>query len=104
VFLIGLRRPVYSWYLRLPVEAGAPWAGVVRIECGAHLTPGEAVGLADLSQATLGRFASASYKDARAPQNLYPIAGLERELRRRLGHPAILIRALRRAALTAGPT
>jgi hypothetical protein len=47
---------------------------------------------------TLVRFASTEYKDARAPQNLYPIAGLERELRRRLGEPNMLYRALRRAA------
>ena len=33
---------------------------------------------ADLAQVTLVRYASAEYKDARAPQNLYPIAGLER--------------------------
>ena len=45
----------------------------------------EAIALADLSQAVLPRFASAEYKDPRAPQNLYPVAGLERELRRRLG-------------------
>ena len=31
------------------------------------------------------RYASAQHKEARAPQNLYPISGLERELRRRLG-------------------
>jgi hypothetical protein len=54
--------------------------------------------LADLAQVTLVRYASAEYKDARAPQNLYPIAGLERELRRRLGEPALLYRALRAAA------
>jgi hypothetical protein len=48
---------------------------------------------------TLGRFASTEYKDSRAPQNLYPIAGLERELRRRLGEPNLLYRALRRAAV-----
>jgi hypothetical protein len=98
VFLIIVRLPVYSWYLRLPGEAGAPWAGIVRVECGGHLTADDAIGLARLSQAVLGRFASASYKDARAPQNLYPIAGLERELRRRLGHPGLLYRALQDAA------
>ena len=58
----------------------------------------EVVALANLSQVTLCRFASAEYKDARAPQNLYPIAGLERELRRRLGDPRLLYRALRVAA------
>jgi len=38
---------------------------------------------------------SSEIKDPRAPQNLYPIAGLERELRRRLGNPQILHRSLR---------
>jgi hypothetical protein len=56
------------------------------------------VELADLSQACLGRFASTRYKDPRAPQNLYPISGLERELRRRLGDLRLLYRALRQSA------
>ena len=59
----------------------------------------EVIGLADLSQTVLPRFASVEYKDSRAPQNLYPIAGLERELRRRLGSSPLLYRELRRAAL-----
>ncbi|MBV9922049.1 MAG: hypothetical protein JOY78_14510, partial [Pseudonocardia sp.] len=57
-----------------------------------------AVALADLTQVTLVRCASTEYKASRAPQNLYPIAGLERGLRRRLGEPALLYRALRAAA------
>ncbi len=54
--------------------------------------------LTDLSQRVLPRFGSVEYKDARAPQNLYPVAGLERDLRRRLGDPQLLHRALRLAA------
>jgi hypothetical protein len=88
----------YSWYLRLPAAAGAPWAGVVRVECGPDLDAERAITLAGLSQVTLVRFASTEYKDHRAQQNLYPIAGLERALRRRLGEPTVLYRALRRAA------
>ena len=87
-----------TWYLRLPAAAGAPWAGVVRVECSAGEDVERAVALAGLSQVTLVRFASTEYKDSRAPQNLYPIAGLERALRRRLGEPSVLYRALRRAA------
>jgi len=98
VFLIGTSWDRHTWYLRLPGANGAPWAGVVRIECSADLPVPEVIALADLSQLCLGRFASAAYKDARAPQNLYPIAGLERELRRRLGDPRLLYRALRRTA------
>ncbi len=98
VFRIERPFPVYSWYLRLPGASAAPWAGVARVECGGELTPAAAMALADLAQVTLVRYASAEYKDARAPQNLYPIAGLERGLRRRLGEPALLYRALRAAA------
>ncbi len=50
------------------------------------------------STAALGPFASEPHKDARAPQNLYPIGGLERVLRHRLGDPGVLYRALRRAS------
>ena len=53
--------------------------------------------------ALLPGFASAAHKDPRAPQNLYPIAGLERELRRRLGNPLLLFRALRAQAASAPP-
>ncbi len=99
VFRLGTSWLRHTWYLRLPCPPGAPWAGVVRVECGGELTAEAAVALADLSQVTLVRYASAPYKDSRAPQNLYPIAGLERGLRRRLGEPALLYRALRRAAV-----
>ena len=48
--------------------------------------------------AVLPRFASEPHKDTRAPQNLYPIGGLERELRHRFGDQALLFRSLQRAA------
>lgn len=95
VFRMGTSWQRYSWYLRLPYREGAPWAGIVRVECSADLAAAEAVELAHLSQAVLVRYASSEIKDPRAPQNLYPIAGLERELRRRLGNPQILHRSLR---------
>lgn len=88
----------YSWYLRLPGGDGHPWAGVVRCEASADLPLDAVARLADRTAATLPRFASQPHKDPRAPQNLYPIAGLERELRRRLGDPALLERQLRAAA------
>jgi len=100
----GQRTPVfrlsslYSWYLRLPGPAGPPWAGIVRVECAGDLTVPEAVALADRSAVTLPRFASQAYKDPRAPQNLAPIAGLERRLRGLLGDPRLLHRALTAAS------
>jgi hypothetical protein len=98
VFLMGTTWDRHSWYLRLPGAPGSPWAGMVRLECPADLPAAEVTTLASLSQRCLVRFASAEYKDSRAPQNLYPIAGLERELRRRLGDPRLLYRALREAS------
>jgi hypothetical protein len=94
VFRIGTRWHAFSWYLRLPVRPGAPWAGIVRVECSVEWPAAEAVALADLSAVTLPRFASTPYKDPRAPQNLIPIAGLERRLRGLLGDQRLLHRAL----------
>jgi hypothetical protein len=94
VFRIGTRWHSHSWYLRLPGRPGAPWAGMVRVECSVDWPPAEAIALADLSAVTLPRFASTPYKDPRAPQNLVPIAGLERRLRGLLGDPRLLHRAL----------
>ncbi len=98
VFRIGTAWGGYSWYLRLPGPSGAPWAGIVRLECGTDLEPAEAIALADLSLVTLPRFASSPYKDPRAPQNLIPIAGLERRLRGLLGDARLLHRSLTVAA------
>jgi uncharacterized protein len=94
VFRLGTAWGGWSWYLRLPGASGAPWSGIVRVECSPDLAPAQAVELADLSLVTLPRFASTSYKDPRAPQNLIPIAGLERRLRGLLGDARLLHRAL----------
>lgn len=101
VFLIGGSWDRFSWYLRLPGPASHPWSGVARLECAANMTAAEVIDLARLSQVVLPRFASAEFKDSRAPQNLYPVGALEAELRRRLGHPGLLYRALRQAAANA---
>lgn len=98
VFLMGTTWVRHSWYLRLPSPGGPPWAGVVRVEAAPHLGRAEVAELANLTQSVLGRFASVEYKDSRAPQNLYPIAGLERDLRHRLGDQQFVYRALRLAA------
>jgi hypothetical protein len=98
LFATGAHRFRYSWYLRLPGPATHAWWGVVRCELSGEMSRNDAVAVADRVTATLPRFASQPHNDARAPQNLHPIAGLERELRRRLGDPLLLERALRRAA------
>jgi hypothetical protein len=64
----------------------------------ADMTVADAARMAHLVSASLPRYASARHKDPRAPQNLYPIGGLERELRRRLGDRDLAMRALRVAA------
>lgn len=101
VFLLGTTWHRYTWYVKLPGPAGSPWAGVVRVEASADLPRGEVIRLADVSAATLPRFASSAYKDSRAPQNLTPIAGLERRLRGMLGDPRLLLRSLTAAAAAA---
>jgi hypothetical protein len=115
VFATGTAFSRYACYLRLPARGSGgvppitaaraasdsldtPWAGVVRLEVPAELEVPEAVALLDRAAGVLPRYASQPHKEPRAPQNLYPIAGLERELRRRLGDEALLYRALRQAA------
>lgn len=98
LFTIGDRFARISWYQRLPGERTHGWSGVVRCEIGPDAAPERAAAIADTTTAFLPRFASAAHKDPRAPQNLYPIAGLERELRRRLGDRTLIARSLRAAA------
>lgn len=88
----------FSWYLRLPGPVEHQWSGIVRCEACADADVTSVCELADSVASQLPRFASAGHKDPRAPQNLYPIGGLERELRRRLGDSLLLYRSLRSAA------
>jgi hypothetical protein len=104
VFLIGGGRghTRFSWYLRLPGPRSHPLSGIVRCELPGVGTASAAVGRAELVSACLPRFASEPHWESRAPQNLYPIAGLEHELRRRLGDQLLLDRSLRIAAADLG--
>lgn len=105
----GQRTPIFriagvyerlTWYVRLPGGGNTPWSGMVRVECSADVPEDQAIQLADLSAVTLPRFASVSYKDPRAPQNLVPIAGLEKRLRQMLGDARLLHRTLVRASVS----
>ncbi|GAB5601982.1 nuclease [Thermus sp. FJN-A] len=85
-----------SWYLRLPLPPEGlrpPESGLLRVE-----TPlaGEVSALADLSLSLFPALASHPVKDPRAPQNLLPIGGLERELARRMGSREVVGRILAR--------
>lgn len=87
VFRIGGKHAVYSWYLRLtesrPIDH--PWTGVIRLETLDSVPLKEAIRLADLTANHLPAFASSPVYDPRAPQNLYPVGGLETQLRHSLG-------------------
>lgn len=98
IFALGERWQRYSWYLRLPGERAHDWASVVRCEATTDLPRDHVIVLADEVCAALPRFASVPHKDPRAPQNLFPIAGLERQLRHRLGDRALLFRSLKAAS------
>lgn len=91
----------WSWYLRLPGPRTHGWAGIVRVESGGDIDVDEARLLADTVTGALPRFASEPHKESRAPQNLYPIKGLEDALRRRLGDQRLLQRSLRVASAVA---
>lgn len=100
----GSRFGRWSWYLRLPGPRTHGWAGVVRCEIAIdQATSNEeisiATAVADEVCQTLPRFASEPHKENRAPQNLYPIKGLEHALRRHLGDQRLLQRALRKASM-----
>lgn len=97
LFLTSTSWSRFSWYLRLANHAG-PAGGLVRCEVNADMASAKAARLASKVSATLPRYASARHKDPRAPQNLYPIGGLERELRRRLGDRRLAVSSLRRAS------
>lgn len=98
VFHLMAGWPRYSWYLRLPGTRSRGWAGVARLEASDSLTEDQAVLLADATAQALPPLGSAAHKDARAPQNLTPIAGLERRLKRMLGDTRLLLRGVRSAA------
>ncbi len=103
VFLIQTKWTRFSWYLRLTTPRGHPWAGIVRCEAWPDTGLEQVKKVADATAALLPRFASEPHKDDRAPQNLYPIAGLERELQHRLGDRGVVFRALHRAAAVYRP-
>jgi hypothetical protein len=97
LFQLGEQRlERYSWYARLapvrPIDGAM--TGVVRLEVPKEVGIEQARSLADLTTVVLPRFATVVGRDPRAPQNLYPVAQLERVLRHRLGDAALVRRAV----------
>ncbi|HVH53009.1 MAG TPA: hypothetical protein VNA32_02635 [Actinomycetota bacterium] len=85
----------YAWYTRL-VRSRPEWhdhAGLVRCEVRVAMGLDGARSLADRVSTFLPRFAGRPF-DPRFPQNLAPVAGLERFLQHRLGHRGLIRRAL----------
>ncbi|MDQ4149044.1 MAG: hypothetical protein M3164_03495, partial [Actinomycetota bacterium] len=96
LFRFGKIRPRYSWYVRLaPVASQHPSSGLARCEVSTALGIDRAAELANLLTRHLPRFASKAFWDARAPQNLVPIAALERRLWNLLGDRQLVYRRLR---------
>jgi hypothetical protein len=88
----------YSWYVRLvDVPYGHSWSGIARVETPEAIGVERARLLADRTAALLPLAAMPLHLDPRAPQNLVPIAALEKELRRWLGDEGLVRRALRAA-------
>jgi hypothetical protein len=92
---------VLSCYLRLtrPRRIEHVFAGLVRLEVKASLGPDKAIVLLDQAAIKVFELASRAPKDPRAPQNLLPVGGLERQLRRRLGDPQLVRRGIEKALL-----
>jgi hypothetical protein len=85
----------FSWFLRLPYTRAIhhSYAGIVRLEIPDD--PSRSfTDVADMLSHNLPRFASKPEHDPRAPQNLLPVGGLERQLRHEMGDPAYIRRAI----------
>ncbi|MEA2506950.1 MAG: hypothetical protein QOH48_1568 [Actinomycetota bacterium] len=104
IFAFGELRARYSWYVRLcaPEPDMHGWFGIARCEVPAALPLERVMEMADLSGRLLPGFASRPFWDSRAPQNLVPIAGLERRLRHLMGERELVYRMIRSAAKRVG--
>jgi uncharacterized protein len=104
IFGFGRIRPRYSWYTRIAAAPRQhPWAAIARCEVSTTVGLQRAVGLADVVTHHLPRFASKAFWDTRAPQNLVPIATLERKLWSLLGDRELILRRIRSGVRAGGP-
>ena len=103
IFGFGRIRPRYSWYTRIAAAPNQhPWAAIARCEVSTTVGLQRAIGLADLVTHHLPRFASKAFWDTRAPQNLVPIATLERKLWSLLGDRDLVMRRIRSGVRAGG--
>ncbi len=93
------RIPRYSWYARIAPRRriDGSIAGLVRLESHQEAGLEETRRLADTISGMLPSFAAPMWRDARAPQNLYPVGQLETVLRNRLGERDVVRRAVEAA-------
>ena len=80
-----------------------PDRGIARLEMPSGIGRDAAVDAASRAAGWLPGFASALHRDARAPVNLTPIAGLERHLHWLQGDARLALRAVREAVLERNP-
>lgn len=99
--MFAMGNELYGCYLRVgdPGPWSSAWAGIVRLEVPAGAGRAGAIAAVDGAAAWLPRYASVAYRDPRAPVNLAPIAGLERDLHRHAGSGPLTLRAVRAAVL-----
>ena len=97
--LFAMEDALYDCYLRVGDPGPGPWAGIARLEMPSGIGRAAAIEAADQAAGWLPGFASALHRDARAPVNLTPIAGLERHMHRRQGAARLALRAVREAVL-----
>lgn len=103
IFGFGRVRPRFSWYTRIaPAPGQHPWAAIARCEVSSTLGVRRAVQLADLVTGFLPGFASRAFWDTRAPQNLVPVAALERRLWNLLGNRDLVLRRIRSGVAAGG--
>ena len=90
---------VLTCYLRLatPQMIEHSFAGLARLEVKASLGAQKAVSLLDQAAVKVFALASHAPKDPRAPQNLIPLRGLERQLRHKMGDPQLVRRGIEKA-------
>jgi uncharacterized protein len=92
----------WSWYLRSgqpnlnPKRLGYhDLHGLVRLDLYSEVPIARAIEIADISTYLIPQYASHPSRDPRAPQNLTPVGGLEKELGRRMGNKTVIERRLR---------
>ncbi len=97
LFRIGQKQ--ISWYMCLanPQRLDSPLSGIVRLEVLSHQVQASIAtvqALADRLCEILPALVLSRHEDPRSPQNILPIHTLERQLKMRMGHRALIQRAI----------